>query len=73
MDIQEAVCSNPGDPCSRIKTAYLWAGGLKTALGGAGVDKAAPVSELVGPPSAKASHLSISLNVEKKLFSKQSS
>ena len=45
----------PGDPCCRIKTAYSWAGGLKAALGGAGVDNAGPVQELVGLLSAEAS------------------
>ena len=37
------------------KTAYRWAGGLKAALGVAGVDNAGPVEELVGLPSAEAS------------------
>jgi hypothetical protein len=37
------------------KTAYSWAGGLKAALGGAGMDNAGPDPELVGLPSAEAS------------------
>ena len=35
------------------KKAYAWAGGLKAALAGAGVDNAGPVQDLVGLPSAE--------------------